>query len=66
MRGAQVPPGLATSPSVQEADESVTGATVSQDELTLQPGFPHDDSELSDDDTGSDSPAQSTLLQRSE
>ena len=69
MRGAQIPPhqpGLATSPNVQEADESVAGATVSLDELTVQPDFPYDDSELSDDDTGSDSPAQSTLLQRSE
>ena len=69
MRGAQIPPnqpGLATSLNVQEADECVAGATVSLDELTLQPDFPYDDSELSDDDTGSDSPAQSTLLQRSE
>ena len=65
MRGAQVPPdqlGLATSPNVQEADECVAGTTVSLDE----PDFPYDDSELSDDDTGSDSPAQSTLPQRSE
>ena len=66
MGGAQIPPGLATSPNVQEADECVAGATVSLDELTVQPDLPHDDSELSDDDTGSDSPAQSTLLQRSE
>ena len=68
MRGAQIPPnqpGLATSPNVQEADECVAGATVSLDELTVQPDFPYDDSELSDD-TGSDSPAQSTLPQRSE
>ena len=61
MRGAQIPPiklGLATSPNVQEADECVAGATVSLDELTLQPDFPYDDSELSDDDTGSDSQDQ--------
>ena len=66
MRGAQIPPGLATSPNIQEADESIAGAAVSLDELTLQPDFPYDDSELSDDGTGSDSPAQSTLPQRSE
>ena len=69
MRGAQIPPnqpGLATSLNVQEGDECVAGATVSLDELTVQPDFPHDDSELSDDDAGSDSPAQSTLPQRSE
>ena len=70
MRGAQIPsdqqPSLPTSPNVQEADECVAGATVSLDELTVQPDFPLDDSELSDDDTGSDSPAQSTLPQRSE
>ena len=66
MGGAQIlrdQPGLA---NVQEGDECVAGATVSLDELTLQPDFPHNDSELSDDDTGSDSPAQSTLPQRSE
>ena len=69
MRGAQIPPnqpGLPTSLNVQEADECVAGATVSLDELTLQPDFSYDDSELSDDDTGSDSPAQSTLPQRCE
>ena len=69
MRGAQVPPdqpGLATSPNVQEADESVAGATVSLDELTQQPDFPYDDSELSDDDTGSFLSAHSTLPQGSE
>ena len=69
VRGAQIPPnqpGLATSPNVQEADECVAGATVSLDELTVQPDFPYDDSELSDDDTGSDSQTQSTLPQRSE
>ena len=68
MGGAQIPPhqpGLATSPNV-EPDECVAGATVSLDELTLQPDFPYDDSELSDDDTGSDPLAQSTLPQRSE
>ena len=46
--------------------KSVAGATVSLDELTVQPDFPYDDSELSDDDTGSDSPTQSTSPQRSE
>ena len=69
MRGAQIPPdqpGLATSPNVQEADECVAGATVSLDELTLQPDFSYDDSELSDEDTGSDPPAQSTLPLSSE
>ena len=68
MRGAQIPHhhGQPTSPNVQEADECVAGATVSLDELTVQPDFPYDDSELSDDDSGSDSPAQSTLPQRSE
>ena len=34
--------------------------------MTVQPDFPYDDSELSDDDTGGDSPAQSILPQRSE
>ena len=69
MRGTQIPPnqpGLATSHDVQEADGCVAGATVSLDELTVQPDFPYDDSELSDDDTGSDSPAQSTPPLRSE
>ena len=68
MGGAQVPPdqpGLATSPNVQEADECVAGATVSLDELTLQPDFSYDDSELSDDDSGSDTQDQLTP-QRSE
>ena len=67
--GAQIPPdqpGLATSPNVQEADECVAGATVSLDELTLQPNFPCNDSELSDEDTGSYLSAHSTLPQRSE
>ena len=69
MRGAQVPPDqpdLATSPDVQETDECVAEATVSLDELTLQPDFPCDDSELSDENSGSDSPDQPTLPQRSE
>ena len=69
MGGTQVPPdqsGLATSPNVQETDECVAGATVSPDELTLQPDFPCDDSELSDEDTGRDSPDQPTLPQSSE
>ena len=54
MRGVQGPPdqpGLATVPL---------------DELTLQPDFSNDDSELSDEDTDSDSPDQSTLPQSSE
>ena len=68
MGGAQISPdqpGLATSPNVQEADECVAGATVSLDELTLQPDFSYDDSELSDDDSGSDTQDQLTP-QRSE
>ena len=68
MGGAQIPPdkqGLATSPNVQEADECVAGATVPLDELTLQPDFSYDDSELSDDDSGSDTQDQLTP-QRSE
>ena len=68
MGGAQILPdqqGLATSPNVQEADECVAGATVSLDELTLQPDFSYDDSELSDDDSGSDTQDQLTP-QRSE
>ena len=68
MGGAQFPPdqpGLATSPDVQEADECVAGATVSLDELTLQPDFSYDGSELSDDDTGSD-PSAHSIPQRSE
>ena len=68
MRGAQVPPDqpdLATSPDVQETDERVFGATVSLDELTVQPDL-SDASELSDEDNGSDPPDQSTLPQRSE
>ena len=71
MGGAQSPPdqpGLATSPDVQEADECVAGATVSLDGLTLQPDFSYNDSELSDDDTGSNSHSlvQLTLPQRGE
>ena len=68
MGGAQIQPdqqGLATSPNVQEADECVAGATVSLDELTLQPDFSYDDSEQSDDDSGSDTQDQLTP-QRSE
>ena len=41
-------------------------ATVSLDELTLQPDFSYDDSELSDEDTGGDPPDQLTLPKRSE
>ena len=61
MGGAQISPdqpGLATSPNVQEADDCVAGATVSLDELTVQPDFPSDDS-------GSDTQDQLTP-QRSE
>ena len=68
MGGAQIPPdqpGLATSPDVQEADECVAGATVSLDELTLQPDFSYDDSELSDEDTDTYLSAHSTSPQRS-
>ena len=68
MGGAQIlpdQPGLATSPNVQEADECVAGATVSLDELTVQPDFSYDGSELSDDDSGSDTQDQLTP-QRSE
>ena len=52
--GAQIPPNQ---PGL---------ATVSLDELTVQPDFCYDDSELSDENTGSDSLVQSTLPQRSE
>ena len=68
MGGAQFPPdqpGLATSPDVQEADECVTGATVSLDELNVQPDFSYDDSELSDEDTDTYLSAHSTSPQRS-
>ena len=57
MGGAQIPPdqpGSTTSPNVQEADECVAGATVSLGKLTVQTDFLYDDSELSDEDTGSD------------
>ena len=54
MGGAQTPPDQ---PGL---------ATVSLDELTLQPDFSYDDSELSDEDNGSDSLVQSTPPQRSE
>ena len=67
MGGAQILPdkqGSTTSTNVQEADECVAGATVSLDELTLQPDFSYDDSELSDD-SGSDTQDQLTP-QRSE
>ena len=68
---AQVPSDqsdLATSHDVQEADEYVAGATVSLDELTLQPDFHYGDSEQSDEieHTGSYLPAQSMLPQISE
>ena len=69
MRRAQVvpdQPGLATSSDVQEADECVGGATVSLDELTLQPDFSYNHNERSDKDNGGDSLAQSTPPQRSE
>ena len=54
MRGAQVPPDQ---PGL---------ATVSLDELTMQPDFSYDGSELSDEDTGGDPPAQLTLPKSSE
>ena len=57
-------PCLATSPNVQQAEKHFAGATVSQDEVTVQPDFFDDDSELSDDDTGIVSPVQPTLPQR--
>ena len=69
VRGVQIPPdqpGLATSTNVQEADKCVARATVSLDELTVQPDFTYDDSELSDENTGSDPPDHSTIPQRSE
>ena len=69
MGGAQIPPdqpGSTASLNEQETDECVAGATVSLDELTVQPDFSYDDSELSDEDTASDSPDQPTLPQSSE
>ena len=69
MGGAQISSdqsGLATSPNVQEADECVAGATVSLDELTVQPDFSYNDSELSVEETGSDPSPHSTPMQRSE
>ena len=41
-------------------------ATVFLDELTVQPDFSYNGNELSDEDTASDSPDQSTLPQSSE
>ena len=58
MRVTQIPPNQ---PGL--ADECVARATVSLDELTVQPDFPYDDSEVPDDDTVS---VQSTLPQKSE
>ena len=54
MGGAQIPPDQ---PGL---------AAVSLDELTPQPDFSYDDSELSDENNGGDSLAQSTPPQRSE
>ena len=57
MKGAQISPeqsGVATSPDVQEADKHVAGATVSVDELTVQPELTFN-SEVSDDNTASGS-----------
>ena len=66
MGGAQILPDQpgSTTLHVQEA-ECVSGATVSLDELTLQPDFLYNVSEL-DDGSGSDPPPQSMLPQRSE
>ena len=71
MKGARISPeqsDLATSSNVQaiKADKPVGEDTVSLDELTMQPDFPYDDSEQSDDDPGSDSLIQTVLPQRSE
>ena len=57
-------PYLATSPNVQKAGEQLARATVSQDEVTIQPAFYYDDSELSDDDAGIVSPVQPAIPQR--
>ena len=56
VKGAQISPeqsDLATSPDVQEADKHVVGATVSVDELTVQPELTFDYEPL-DDDTDND------------
>ena len=57
-------PCLATSPNLHKAGEQLARATVSQDEVTIQPDFYYDDSELSDDDAGIVSPVQPTIPQR--
>ena len=57
-------PCLATSPNVQKAGKQLAGATVSQDEVAIQPDFYYDDSELSDDDAGIVLPVQPTIPQR--
>ena len=66
MKGAQISPeqsDLATSSNVQaiQADKPVGESTVSLDELSVQPDFPYDNSEQSDDDPGSDSSIQTVL-----
>ena len=56
MKGARISPersGVAISPDVQEADKHVSGATVSVDELTVQPELTFD-SEALDDNTDND------------
>ena len=61
MKGAQISleqPGVATSPDVQEADKHVAGATVSVDGPTVQQDLIYG-SELSDDNTDSDSSTHS-------
>ena len=51
MKEARISPeqsGVATSPGVQEADKHVVGATVSVDELTVQPELTFDSEALHD------------------
>ena len=71
MKEARILPersGLPTSSHVQaiQADKPVGESTGSLGEPSVQPDFPYDDSEQSDDDPGSDSPIQTVLPQRSE
>lgn len=56
----------ASNAQVIEADKPVGEATVSLDELILQSDFPYNDSEQSDDDTGSNSSIQTVLRHESE
>ena len=69
VKGIHIPSdqrGLVTSPNVQEAGECVARDTFPLDRVTVQLEFSYTDSELSDDNTGSDMTAQATLPQRSE